>query len=328
MMLDTIITGDCLPVLKSLPSSSVHCCVTSPPYYALRDYEAEGQIGREGTPEEYIGRLVDVFREVRRMLKFDGTFWLNIADTYCKSSRHGCKKKDMLGIPWRLALALREDGWYLRSDIIWVKGNAMPESVKDRCTRSYEHVFLLTKSKHYYFDHAAIAEPVAPATIKRMKSGRSGSGKYAAHVPGQPVQAINLPKSAGSIMGGEIPTHRNKRDVWNINTVPYAGAHFAAFPPKLAETCILAGCPAHGIVLDPFFGSGTTGLAAKQNGRHFIGVEINPRFCKLAEERVKAGLKHQKKAEGEPGGSLYCQQDKGAHVASGAATCAEKGGMA
>lgn len=284
--LDTVLLGDSLTVLRGLPENSIHCCVTSPPYYALRDYEAEGQIGRESSPEEYIERLVAVFSEVRRVLRRDGTFWLNIADTYCKRPQQGAKRKDMLGIPWRLALALRSDGWYLRSNVIWEKGNAMPESVTDRCSRSYEHVFQLSKSKRYYFGRAAIAEPIAPSTLVRMRSGR-GSNKYAERVPGQTLQAINRPREAG-VAEEELPTHRNKRDVWHINTSSYSGAHFATFPPQLAETCILAGCPEGGVVLDPFFGSGTTGLAAKRNGRHYIGIEINPAFCKLAEERITA----------------------------------------
>lgn len=289
--IDTILLGDSLVILKTIPSESVHCCVTSPPYYALRDYGTEGQIGRETTPEEYIERLVVVFSEVRRVLRPDGTLWLNIADTYCKRPQQGAKQKDMLGIPWRLALALRNDGWYLRSNIIWEKGNAMPESVTDRCSRSYEHVFQLSKSKRYYFDRAAIAEPVAPSTLVRMRNGRGGSNKYAQSAPGQTVQGICLPRKAGSIPEEQLPTHRNKRDVWHINTGSYSGAHFAVFPVKLAETCILAGCPEGGVVLDPFFGSGTTGLAAKRHGRHYIGVEINPDFCRLAEERIAAGTR-------------------------------------
>lgn len=292
--MDMILLGDSYTVLQTLPDGSVHCCVTSPPYYALRDYEAEGQIGREATPDEYIGRLVAVFHEVKRVLRPDGTVWLNIADTYCKHPQQGAKRKDMLGIPWRLALALRSDGWYLRSNVIWEKGNAMPESVTDRCSRSYEHVFQLSKSKRYYFDRDAIAEPIAPATLVKMRKGRGGSRKYAEFVPGQTVQTISRPRGAGGISEEDLPTHRNKRDVWHINTSSYSGAHFAAFPPQLAETCILAGCPAGGIVLDPFFGSGTTGLAAKRNGRHYIGIEINPAFCGLAEERIAAGA-HQRR---------------------------------
>jgi DNA modification methylase len=285
---DVILTGDSLSVLKTLPDNSIHCCVTSPPYYALRDYEADGQIGRESTPEEYIRRLTLVFHEVHRVLRPDGVFWLNISDTYCDSAKQGFKVKDMLGIPWRLALALRHDGWYLRSNVIWAKANPMPESVKDRCSRCYEHVFQLTKSKYYYFDHKAIAEPIAPETAKRLRGGRGSAHKYAEGIPGQPVQSINLPREAGSIPEDKIPTHRNKRDVWQINTGAYSGAHFAVFPPKLAETCILAGCPVGGVVLDPFFGSGTTGVAAVRSGRHFIGIDINPEYCALAKERIDA----------------------------------------
>jgi DNA modification methylase len=287
---DVIFAGDSLAILKNLPDSSIHCCVTSPPYYALRDYGAREQIGRESTPGEYIHRLTRVFREVRRVLKPDGTFWLNISDTYCQSAGQGFKVKDMLGIPWRLALALRHDGWYLRSDVIWMKANPMPESVKDRCTRCYEHVFQFAKSKRYYFDAEAIAEPVAPGTARRMRSRRSSTHKYAAGIPGQPVQGINRPRASGSIPEDKIPTHRNKRDVWQINTGAYSGAHFAVFPPRLAETCILAGCPSGGTVLDPFFGSGTTGIAALRSGRHFIGIDINPEYCALARKRIDAEL--------------------------------------
>lgn len=311
-MTDVILCSDNLKALRAMPADSVHCCVTSPPYYGLRDYEIEGQIGREDTPEQYIRRLVEVFREVRRVLRPDGTLWLNIADTYCGTGSkaghvdpknpkgrtgqqvalnhrvQGCKQKDLIGIPWLLAFALRADGWYLRNDIIWYKANPMPESVRDRCTRTYEHVFLLAKSPKYFFDAAAIAEPTAPTTAARMKSGRSAGSKYAAgDVPGQgKQQGINKPRARGAIPDELIPALRNKRDVWQINTVPYRGAHFAAFPPKLAETCILAGCPVDGIVLDPFFGSGTTGLVAKQTGRRYIGIEINGEYCRLARERI------------------------------------------
>ena len=306
--MEMILCGDAMEQLRTLESESVHTCVTSPPYYNLRDYGAVGQIGMEETPEEYIGKLVDVFREVRRCLRQDGTLWVNIGDSYAtrsgpqpptntrnahghtrKEPLDGYKCKDLMGIPWLLAFALRADGWYLRQDLIWHKTNAMPESVTDRCSRSYEHVFQLSKSKRYYFDRAAIAEPIAPSTLVRMRSGRGGSHKYAEHVPGQSVQGINRPRKAGDISEEQLPTHRNKRDVWHINTSSYSGAHFAAFPPQLAETCILAGCPMGGIVLDPFFGSGTTGLAAKQSGRHYIGVEINPEYCRLAKERIAAG---------------------------------------
>ena len=311
MKTDVIINRDCLMALRELPADSVHCCVTSPPYYALRDYGMDAQIGREDTPEEYIGRLVAVFRELKRVLRPDGTFWLNIADTYCGTGSKGacadpknpkgrngqgvsiarqvvgCKQKDLIGIPWLLAFALRADGWYLRSDIIWCKANPMPESCKDRPSRCYEHVFLLTKSKQYFYDAAAIAEPIAPTSAARYRGGRSANSKYSSEVPGQgKVQNINKARSGGYYDDALIPTTRNKRDVWHINTVPYKGGHFATFPPKLAETCILAGCPKGGIVIDPFFGSGTTGLAAQALGRRYIGIELNADYCALARARI------------------------------------------
>lgn len=306
-----IINRDCLLALRDLPDESVNCCVTSPPYYALRDYGMDAQIGREDSPEEYIRRLVLVFREVRRVLTHDGTLWLNIADTYCGTGNKGgyldpknpkgrngqsvslarraseCKQKDMIGIPWLLAFALRADGWYLRSDIIWCKANPMPESCKDRPSRCYEHVFLLTKSKKYYYDALAIAEPIAKGTAARYKGGRSASSKYAEEIPGQgKVQKLNAARAAGTITDADISPVRNARDVWHINTVPYKGGHFAAYPPKLAEKCILAGCPRGGVVLDPFFGSGTTGLAAVKNDRRYIGIELNAEYCELAKERI------------------------------------------
>ena len=306
-----IINRDCLLALRDLPDESVNCCVTSPPYYALRDYGMDAQIGREDSPEEYIRRLVLVFREVRRVLTADGTLWLNIADTYCGTGNKGgyldpknpkgrngqsvslarraseCKQKDMIGIPWLLAFALRADGWYLRSDIIWCKANPMPESCKDRPSRCYEHVFLLTKSKKYYYDALAIAEPIAEGTAARYKGGRSASSKYAEEIPGQgKVQKLNAARAAGTITDADISPVRNARDVWHINTVPYKGGHFAAYPPKLAEKCILAGCPRGGVVLDPFFGSGTTGLAAVKNDRRYIGIELNAEYCELAKERI------------------------------------------
>ena len=311
MKTDVIINRDCLMALRELPADSIHCCVTSPPYYALRDYGMDAQIGREDTPEEYIGRLAAVFRELKRVLRPDGTFWLNIADTYCGTGSKcnstdpknpkgrngqsvsiartaaGCKQKDLIGIPWLLAFALRADGWYLRSDIIWYKANPMPESCKDRPSRCYEHIFLLTKSKKYFYDAAAIAEPIAPTTAARYRGKRSISSKYSKGIPGQgKVQAINTARKDGYYDEALIPTTRNKRDVWQINTVPYKGEHFAAFPPKLAETCIKAGCPKGGVVIDPFFGSGTTGVAAKKLDRRYIGIELNADYCALARARI------------------------------------------
>lgn len=308
-----IINKDCLEVLKELPDESVDCCITSPPYYGLRDYGIESQIGREATPEQYVARLVEVFGQIRRVLVNSGTLWLNIADSYCgtgSKGKHidpknpkgrngqqisltknikGCKNKDMIGIPWMLAFALRDSGWYLRSDIIWHKGNAMPENVKDRPTRSYEHVFLFSKSSRYYYNASAIAEPIAPSTAARYMAGRNDNSKYAGIVPGQgngKIQGINRPRKAGDIKKEDISPYRNSRDVWLVNTVPYRGAHFAAFPPKLALKCILAGCPEGGSVIDPFLGSGTTGLVAVENGRRYIGIELNPAYCALAEERI------------------------------------------
>ena len=312
MKTNIIINGDSVNMLQTLPADSVHCCVTSPPYYGLRDYGADGQIGREESPERYIERLADVFREVWRVLRPDGTLWVNIADTYCGTGSkgdhydpknpkgrteqqvsvnhkaNGCKEKDLIGIPWLLAFALRGDGWYLRNAAVWEKGNAMPESAKDRLTRSYEFVFLFAKSKRYYYDGAAIAEPVKTATVERMKRGFY-TQKYVGGVPGQNAQGLHRKRAAGDITADQIAVFRNKRDVWHINTVPYAGAHFAAFPPKLAETCILAGCPVGGVVLDPFFGSGTTGLVAAQTGRRYIGIDINAEYCRLADERINGG---------------------------------------
>lgn len=308
METDRILCGDALEMLRTLPDNSVHCCVTSPPYYVLRDYGVDGQIGREDTPAQYVARLTDVFSEVRRVLRPSGTLWLNIADTYAGKGNQGdsvdpkypngrtgqtvainrrvegCKAKDMIGIPWMLAFALRDSGWYLRSDIIWMKANPMPESCKDRPSRCYEHVFLLTKSRSYYYDAAAIAEPVAESTPMRMRR-KFGKNKYSAGIPGQAHQHLNDYRPNG-YAEEDIPLLRNKRDVWQINSVPYKGAHFAAYPPKLVETCLLGGCPQDGIVLDPFLGSGTTAAVAKQMGRHYIGIELNPDYCELAKQRI------------------------------------------
>lgn len=269
------------------------------------------QIGRESTPKEYISRLTDVFTEVRRVLRSDGTLWLNISDTYAGKGNQGdyvdpknpkgrngqavalnqkvegCKPKDMIGIPWLLAFALRDSGWYLRNDIIWMKENPMPESVKDRCARCYEHIFLFSKSRKYHFDHKAISEPISAATAQRLKRGINGSNKFGSAIPGQSQQqTINRCREHGAITDEMINPLRNKRDVWVINTVPYKGGHYAAYPPKLVETCLLAGCPEDGVVLDPFFGSGTTGMVARRMGRHYIGIELNPDYTELARARI------------------------------------------
>lgn len=296
--METILCGDALDRLRTLNSESVYTCVTSPPYYNLRDYGTAGQIGMEDTTEEYIGKLVDVFREVRRILRPDGTLWLNIGDSYATSSRpqpptntrnahghtakrppSGYKCKDLMGIPWLLAFALRADGWYLRQDIIWRKPNAMPESVRDRCTKSHEYIFLLSKSERYYFDAAAIQEKALESSRARYKSAFNCGKK---EVVGRGRGAV-IPNSPGM---REFTGYRNKRSVWDINTAGYRGAHFAVFPEKLVEPCILAGCPEGGTVLDPFSGSGTTGSVAKRLRRNFIGIEISKEYCKIAEERI------------------------------------------
>ncbi len=304
--MESILCGDALEHLRTLPSESVHVCVTSPPYYNLRNYDTPGQIGMEPTPEAYIERLTGVFREVRRVLRPDGTLWLNIGDSYAtrsgaqppRNTRNSCghtekslpvgyKYKDLIGIPWMLAFALRADGWYLRQDIIWQKPNAMPESVRDRCTKSHEYIFLLSKSPRYYFDTAAISEPIAGRSTRRYLRNieareelpRFGGKKY-----GERSAEESRTKSGNEY----VPTlRRNKRDVWSIATAGYKGAHFAVFPEKLVEPCILAGSPQGGTVLDPFTGSGTTGAVAKRLGRDFIGVDCNQMYCNLAVERIK-----------------------------------------
>ncbi len=289
-----ILYGDALDRLKDLESGSVNTCVTSPPYYNLRDYGTAGQIGMEGTPEEYISDLVEVFREVRRVLRPDGTLWVNIGDSYATSSGSqpptntrnaqghtaksvptGYKRKDMIGIPWMLAFALRADGWYLRQDIIWEKPNTMPESVRDRCTRSHEYIFLLSKGPKYYFDAGAISEPISDKSLKRYE--RKGER-------GRPM--FWDCDGEGAVKYQEA--RKNKRDVWSIPTGGFKGEHFAVFPERLVEPCILAGSPEGGVVLDPFTGSGTTGAVAKRLGRDFIGVEINPRYRRMAIDRIAA----------------------------------------
>lgn len=316
-----ILTGDALAMLQSLPNAAAHTCITSPPYFGLRDYGMDGQIGLEDTVESYIERLVAVFREVRRVLRPDGTLWLNIGDSYATRSgnqpptntRNSCghtekrtppgyKYKDLIGVPWLLAFALRADGWYLRQDIIWNKSNCMPESVRDRCTKSHEYIFLLSKSERYYFDAAAISEPITEASTKRYMQNienQAGSFKQPGR-NGRPMKAA-LPRFGGEKNGADqtektrtksgktyVPTpRRNKRDVWTVGTSGFRGAHFAVFPEKLIEPCVLAGCPEGGTVLDPFFGSGTTGVVAAQEGRRFIGIELNPDYAALARRRIE-----------------------------------------
>ena len=375
-MTDYILQGDCRETLKEIPDKSVDCCVTSPPYYGLRDYgtgtwvggdpscEHKGkpirtrehinenygqgwsdvknklvlqpfkticplcgavredkQIGLEETPQDYIDRLVDVFREVKRVLKDDGTLWLNIGDSYnstptgsvsskkqlsnngslaemhTKKIVSGCKPKDLIGIPWMLAFALRNDGWYLRQDIIWSKPNPMPESVTDRCTKSHEYIFLLSKNQRYYFDHEAIQEQAVGNDRPRVFGAKDQQGTNR-----HDIGNVFRPKHKNLQYNGQqnhtmherradgLPdieySVRNKRDVWNVPVAPVKEAHFATFPEKLIEPCILAGCPIGGVVLDPFFGSGTTGRVAIRLNRHYIGCELNPEYIDIANRRT------------------------------------------
>lgn len=274
-----ILNCDVMDGLRQLADQSVHCVVTSPPYWGLRDYGIPGQIGLEPTSDAFVARLVDVFREVKRVLRDDGTLWLNLGDTYTSGGRSakrapqppGLKPKDLVGIPWRVALALQADGWYLRSDIIWAKPNPMPESVTDRPTKSHEYVFLLSKSERYHYDHEAIQEPFVYSGDCRMKT----------------AYAVATAKSVGTEYRAPVNQNgRNKRTVWSIATSPFAEAHFATFPPELPELCIKAGCPKGGTVLDPFSGAGTTALVADRLQREAIGIELNPEYSALSSRRL------------------------------------------
>ena len=301
-----ILVGDCISRLSEISDRSIHCCVTSPPYWGLRDYGEDGQIGLEDTPEAFVARMVEVFREVRRVLRDDGTLWLNLGDSYSGSGvndgtkspglskaaerggpqqrpgntkRWSCplKPKDLVGIPWRVAFALQADGWYLRQDIIWHKPNPMPESVRDRCTKAHEYIFLLSKSARYFYDVDAIREECKPESAAR----------YAYSFGSQSQK--DRPKNDTVPMGERSPSEhgRNARSVWTITTKPYSGAHFATFPPELPERCIKAGCPEGGTVLDPFFGAGTTGLVADRLKRSCIGIELNPEYAEIARKRIR-----------------------------------------
>jgi DNA modification methylase len=368
-----ILMGDCRAVLQTLPAESVHCVVTSPPYWGLRDYgtakweggdagcdhampvsyksstlgastggrseethkrsidaqatpyrnkcakcgatRIDSQLGLEQTPAEYVERMVEVFREVRRVLRKDGTIWLNLGDSYAANQtnnggcspkstlgggggkyrdgskneaafnggisrrvNHGIKAKDLVGIPWMVAFALRADGWWLRQDIIWAKPNPMPESVTDRCTKSHEYIFLLSKSATYYYNAEAIAEP---ATFAGEQLGIVRGTKRRA-------DSMNVEPSGNEKPGADadIGATRNKRSVWTVTTQPFAEAHFATFPPALIEPCILAGCPKDGTVLDPFGGAGTTGLVADRQQRNAILIELNPAYAAMAKNRI------------------------------------------
>ena len=307
-MINKILQGDVLARLKDIPDGYVQMVCTSPPYWALRDYGAEGQFGLEPTPEGYVEKLVEIGQEIKRVLRDDGTFWLNLGDTYwgggwrgvelnkhsgdvqkghpgshCgdnismgKGSHSLIKPKDMVGIPWRSAFGLQADGWYLRQDIIWNKPNPMPESVVDRCTKAHEYIFLLSKSKHYYFDSNAIKQPYKENT----KPGSQFGGKKGNSELGMKSK---LQKSEQGYF--EMKDGANMKSVWNIPVRPFKGAHFATFPEKIPELCIRAGSKEGDIVLDPFFGSGTTGWVAQRLGRNWLGIELNPDYIKIAEER-------------------------------------------
>lgn len=307
-----IITGDALEELRKLPACCCSTCVTSPPYFGLRNYDAPGQIGLEETPDEYAEKIVEVLREVRRVLKDDGTLWLNIGDSYATRSgpqpptntRNKCghtakrvptgyKYKDLIGIPWLLAFALRADGWYLRADIIWQKPNAMPESCTDRPTRAHEYVFLLSKSGRYYYDAEAVKEPAVgfpgsqnPNARRRGNTKTFRGGNAYTHDQAKENSA-DIKRQSHGLVPNESGK-RNRRSVWTIATRPYKGAHFATFPEELARPCILAGSRPGDTVLDPFMGSGTTGAVAVQEGRDFIGIDINPEYTKMSEQRIRA----------------------------------------
>ena len=333
--INEILLGDALERLHDLPDETVDMCLTSPPYFGLRDYGIAGQIGQEDSPEAYVEKLLLVFAEVNRVLKPEGTLWLNIADSYAGScqgagTKHparkqhsnrgtqymfetgfkskllrvkGCKSKDMIGIPWLLAFALRDAGWYLRQDICWYKPNTMPESVKDRCTKSYEHVFLLAKCPKYYFNGHAIREPCTEASIidynRRKTLDNKGGGKTGDKTGKKSYEGVrpDLCRSRADYFPKDHM--RRPRDVWMINTKPYRGAHFATFPEELAQRCILAGCPEGGLVLDPFMGSGTTAVAAQRLNRQYVGIELNPEYIILAQERVMRESTGRRKSAGQ-----------------------------
>lgn len=332
----SILIGDCRARLREMPGRSVHCCVTSPPYFGLRDYGVDGQIGLEDTPGGFVAQMVDVFREVRRVIRDDGTLWLNLGDSYANDSkwggstsgkhvtaqhgdsgigrrRHktGLKSKDLIGIPWRVAFALQEDGWYLRQDIIWSKPNPMPESVRDRCTKAHEYLFLLSKSERYYFDADAVAEPRSQhedangfrggcyvegatdnATMgKRRTPGNKTHKAATAYAEGDAKHRtkeglVAYSERERAADPNDLGT-RNKRSVWTVGSEPFKEAHFATYPPALIEPCVLAGCPKGGTVLDPFGGAGTTGLVADRLQRNAVLIELNPEYAEIAQRRLR-----------------------------------------
>jgi DNA modification methylase len=337
LKINHIYQGDALEVLSTLPHKSINCCVTSPPYWGLRDYGVDGQLGLEKTPDEYVEKLVEIFREVKRVLRDDGTLWLNLGDSYAGSGKAsgqkpehkncgkikqkrgydvpsatpsktiGLKPKDLIGIPWMVAFALRAGGWYLRQDIIWHKPNPMPESVTDRCTKSHEYIFLMSKSSKYYYDQESIKTNISDITIKRLMQDtrwQNGFNRVPGKTNGNMKAVGELRKgydhrgtgdkklashsgnyaADGSIIGDGMT---NKKSVWTVTTKPFSEAHFATFPPELIVDCIKAGCPKDGIVLDPFAGSNTTGYVARKYFRNYVSIELNAEYIKIANRRMK-----------------------------------------
>ena len=305
----TILVGDCIDILRTLPEMYFQTCVTSPPYFGLRDYKMPGQIGLEATPDEYVTHLIAVFREVRRVLRTDGTVWLNLGDSYARTggtanaqtmNKHadthrtaihasskadlatGVKSKDLLGMPWRVAFGLQADGWWIRSAIVHAKGNPMPESVRDRPTSAYEHVFLLARAEQYYYDADAIAEPVSDLPQTRARNTRADKGV----VGNSALYGDGFGQSGvGGFARADHKT-KNARNVWHIPVRSFKGAHFATMTPELARRCIVAGCPEGGQVLDPFGGAGTTGLVAAENNRKASLIELNPDYAQIARVRL------------------------------------------
>lgn len=323
-----MLLGDWIEQLRTLPDKSVHCCVTSPPYWGLRDYGKPGQLGLEKTPEEFVAKVVEGFHEVRRVLRDDGTCWVNLGDSYARNggergggsrellhlegkqkrmlsvpdNTYGLKPKDLVGIPWRVAFALQADGWYLRADIIWHKPNPMPESVTDRPTKAHEYIFLLSKQERYYYDCEAVKEEVSGGAHARLKANGANSRMILERAAGKErskpnPSRSNIRKLARPGIGVKnntsfdeamrvMPKMRNRRTVWTVATAAYKEAHFATFPPKLIKPCILAGCPSGGTVLDPFFGSGTTGQVSLELGRSCIGIDLSDEYLELAMDRT------------------------------------------
>ena len=325
--LNKIYQGDCIETMRTWPDGFVNTCVTSPPYFGLRDYGVAGQIGLEETPEEYVAKLIEVFHEVRRVLRDDATLWLNLGDSYASNTKgsggqsakqdsnggsifesrkfnHGVKQKDLIGIPWMVAFALRADGWYLRQDIIWAKPNPMPESVTDRCTKAHEYIFMLSKSSRYYYDQETIKEKMSLSSEARLAQdieGQAGSERAngGAKTNG-PMKAVGGDKQRGHgrrhagfndrwdkmEREEQCSGMRNKRSVWTVGTKPFTDAHFATFPPDLIAPCVLAGAHRGGCVLDPFMGAGTTALVAATHDRKFIGCELNQQYIDIAQKRI------------------------------------------